>query len=212
MRQTKNRLRSSEMILGVLHLTDPSISLCLSRFSRGYHPAWPVVSVSTGASTCMTGVGHCSQGVLNVHGQVSLFQRGYWTCMISDEFVQAWPRTQQLPRITSVQQRPTWCGVKNTSGMSVFSKEYTFPILFLLQTAGYILLYHKRNEETKKPQTDSLEVNFTGLHVKTNGLNTATDHRLLLLYRQGLDLQNQFRDSKLVWSISALALRHLSSL
>jgi hypothetical protein len=39
---------------------------------------------------------------------------------------------QQGPEITLVQQRPAWCGVRNTFGMSVYSKEYPFPVLLLL--------------------------------------------------------------------------------
>jgi hypothetical protein len=40
---------------------------------------------------------------------------------------------QKWPRVTLVQQLPTWRGVKNTSGMSVYSKEYSFPILLLIE-------------------------------------------------------------------------------
>jgi hypothetical protein len=36
---------------------------------------------------------------------------------------------QQWIWLALVQQWPMWCGVKNTFGMSVYSKEYTFPVL-----------------------------------------------------------------------------------
>jgi hypothetical protein len=39
-----------------------------------------------------------------------------------------WSRNND-PRITLVQQWPTWCGVKKTFIMSVYAKEYTFPTL-----------------------------------------------------------------------------------
>jgi hypothetical protein len=38
---------------------------------------------------------------------------------------------QQWPEIALLQQRPTWCDVKNAFGMLVNSKEYAFPNLFL---------------------------------------------------------------------------------
>jgi hypothetical protein len=52
--------------------------------------------------------------------------------------MQEWPKTQQLPRIALV--RPATCCVKNTSEMSVFSKEYTFPTLLLFFFASVPVL------------------------------------------------------------------------
>jgi hypothetical protein len=48
---------------------------------------------------------------------------------------QQWPwniSVQERPQITLVQQWPTWCGMKNTTEISVYFKQYTFPILFFL--------------------------------------------------------------------------------
>jgi hypothetical protein len=39
---------------------------------------------------------------------------------------------QQWSQITSMQQRPNWCVLKNTFGMPVYSKEHIFPVLYLL--------------------------------------------------------------------------------
>jgi hypothetical protein len=93
--------RCSRSSVNEEYLMGPSTSVCLSRFSRGF-------------STCMTG------GLL--------FLRVYSTDMTSDENAR-WTVTQQWPRVTSVQQRPTWRGVKNFFEMPVYSKEYTFPVV-----------------------------------------------------------------------------------
>jgi hypothetical protein len=42
--------------------------------------------------------------------------------------VEEWPKMEQWSHHT-VQQRPTWYDVTNTFGMTVYSKEYTLPIL-----------------------------------------------------------------------------------
>jgi hypothetical protein len=55
------------------------------------------------------------------------------------KLVQEWSITQQWPQITLVQQRATWCGLKNTYGMSVYSKEYNFPILFIFSVYFFLL-------------------------------------------------------------------------
>jgi hypothetical protein len=107
------------------HLTEPSAYVCLSvaffpgvqnlhdrwsLFLRGSQPARPR---GEGVPT----------GVLNLH------YRGHGT-------QPTWPgmtcagmtKGVTITSDTSVQQRPIWC-VKNAFGISVYSKEYTFPNL-----------------------------------------------------------------------------------
>lgn len=52
--------------------------------------------------------------------------------MIGITLVPESPKTQQCPHITLLQQRPTYCEVNSTFEMSVYSKEYTFSILFCM--------------------------------------------------------------------------------
>jgi hypothetical protein len=63
-----------------------------------------------GWSACLGG-GHCSYG-------------GTDSTWIGMAFMKEWPKMQQWPQITSVQQWP-WCCMKNTFGISVYLKEYT---------------------------------------------------------------------------------------
>jgi hypothetical protein len=51
-----------------------------------------------------------------------------WLCIT---LVQEWPGMQRWSRIVLVQELPKWCGVKNTFGMMVYSKIYSFSILFV---------------------------------------------------------------------------------
>jgi hypothetical protein len=51
------------------------------------------------------------------------------------DHISAWPK-MQLPRITLVQQRPTWCGVKNAFTMPEYSNEYTFKTYLLNMALG----------------------------------------------------------------------------
>jgi hypothetical protein len=60
-------------------------------------------------------------------------------------FLQKWPQVQEWPQIALVQQLPIWCVKNNTSGLSVYCKEYTFPILFSLlshASSPHWALYH----------------------------------------------------------------------
>jgi hypothetical protein len=101
---------------------DPSMSVCLSRFSQQLEPIvaqqWdPRFSIVAQQSPGMTLVQEWPEPQ-------------QW---LGITLVQEWPNMQRWSRMISVQQRPTWRDVKNTFGMSVHSKESTFPVLFLLE-------------------------------------------------------------------------------
>jgi hypothetical protein len=93
--------------------------------------AWPPVIVAPGALThgqTLPYLGHQTWTPLCFH---------HLGCNISTRMT----AVQQWPLITLLQQWPTSCGMKNTFGMSVYSIDYTFPILFKNCRTGTSISY-----------------------------------------------------------------------
>jgi hypothetical protein len=64
--------------------------------------------------------------------------------------VQEWSKTQPWPLFALVQKRPAWCDTKNTFGMSMYSQQYTYPILFLnMDTHTHTVCFSKGRELRK---------------------------------------------------------------
>jgi hypothetical protein len=119
----------------------PSMSVCLSvAFSQQTkQPTWPRVIV--GAQYCndvtdVSVVTHCCNNV-------------YWShCWPTA--LQLWPRKPLLNFIASLQLsfpwfphwcHCRWCGMNNTFGISVYSKDIAFPILFTLCSIFISFIY-----------------------------------------------------------------------
>jgi hypothetical protein len=104
------------------HLMGLSMSVCLyvTVFTRGRQPAWP--GVITAQQWELRS--HCWNTMLHKNDLRSHYRKNDLRRLL--EHIVA----QQKPWITLVQQWPTWCGEKTTSGMSAYPSEYSFPILF----------------------------------------------------------------------------------
>jgi hypothetical protein len=123
----------------------------------GYQLAWPRVIVSTGVLTpggtqlawprFIVPTGVPNLGVLNSHDQGSLFLWGYttWTTWASS-FLQDYKTCMTWDAISArmaedatmtsdhISEILTWCGVKNTFGMSENFEGYTLQILSVMNT------------------------------------------------------------------------------
>jgi hypothetical protein len=82
---------------------------------------------------------HCWNTFLLNNGSIVYLKKSY-SAMASDHVNGIMTEEAKKKLITLVQKWSTWCGAKNTFGMSVFSKQYAFLDLFLWDPCQYFLL------------------------------------------------------------------------
>jgi hypothetical protein len=109
--------------------------------------AWfnPIVGINCWATTGCNNSHCCATMGPRTTSEQKLFKVIVGRHWFGLTLVQKWPKTQQPPCITLVQERPwtqhwtritsaripAWCDMKDASGMLVYSKEYAFPFLLL---------------------------------------------------------------------------------
>jgi hypothetical protein len=109
------------------HFMDPSMSVVFHMGIGNLHD-WESFLFHIGTGSPIVGTHCCATITLN-HISARMAEGA---TMASHHIRATMTQGQQWPQITLVKQWPTWCGMKNTTGMSVCFKEYTFPILSFL--------------------------------------------------------------------------------